>query len=112
MRAILSVTAMLVLLLVAGTVAQPVDSPRIFLLAARQALNDGRTDAASAALEQAETRALTRSVPRSRPQQPSKQPLVAIIADAREALAAGDGTAALLKIDEALASPDLSEPPD
>ncbi len=88
-----------------------VDSPRTFLMAARQALSEGRLPEAGVALEQAETRVLTRSVLATRRQRPSGQSLVATIADARTALAASDRGAALRKINEALHSRDLDETP-
>ena len=85
-------------------------APRGYLLAAIQALANNQLDVAREALEHAETRVLTRSVPRGRPQQPSDQALVAAIDDARNALAAGDRSTTLQKIDEALSSPDLDAP--
>jgi hypothetical protein len=93
-----------------ATTAADADAPRELLLAARQALAAGRLVDAREALEQAETRVLTRSVLASLRQKPSSQSLVAVIDDARAALAAADRSTTLEKIDEALRSPDLDEP--
>lgn len=76
----------------------------VFLDAARRALAAGRGGEAQEALERAESRALDRSVRPSRAGQPSQQPVVADIAAAREALAAGDRMRVLELIDAAIAA--------
>ena len=68
--------------------------------------------AAQEALERAESRALVRSVRPSRASQPSEQGIVADIAAARHALAAGDRALALDKISAALASKDADAAPE
>lgn len=90
--------------------SQPPPTPGSYLEAARLDIIQGHLDDASVALEEAETRILTRSVVRSPQVQPSNQPLVAMIAQARSALAASDRAGAIAKIDEALKSPDLNAP--
>ena len=79
--------------------------PRLFLLAARQAVAAGRMDEAMEALERAESRALIRSVRPSLAGNPSDQPVVRAIATARAALRDGDRPGALAGIDAALADP-------
>lgn len=81
-------------------------SPLVFLLAAKQAINDGKADLAMEALERAESRALGRSVKPSLANQPSEQIIVGEISAARRALAAGDKAAALDRISNALAADD------
>ena len=87
-------------------------SPLVFLLSARQAIADGKLGVAQEALERAESRALVRSVRPSRASQPSEQGIVADIAAARHALAAGDRALALDKISAALASKDADAAPE
>ena len=86
-------------------------SPLVFLLSARQAVVDGKLGVAQEALERAESRALVRSVKPSRAGIPSDQGIVADIAAARHALAAGDRTTALDKISAALANKDADAAP-
>ena len=76
-------------------------APAAFLDAARVAIAAGRLPEATEALERAESRALVRSVRPSMASQPSRQPEVALIAGARQALAAGDRMRALELIDQA-----------
>jgi hypothetical protein len=77
-------------------------SPRGFLQSAERAINLGRTGEAQEALERAESRLLDRDVAPSNAGQPSGQPLVAVVGDARRALAAGDRAGALRLIATAL----------
>ncbi len=86
-------------------------SPLVFLLAARQAINDGKAGMAQEALERAESRALVRSVRPSLAGRPSDRGVVVEIAAARHALEAGDRTTALDKISAALASKDVDAAP-
>jgi hypothetical protein len=79
-------------------------SPRVFLLAARNALRQGRTGEAREALERAETRLLDRSVLSAGVRFPDRQPLVLDVGVARHALASGDRQSALRAIDDALVS--------
>ena len=65
-------------------------APRAFLEAAQRALTLGRSGEAQEALERAESRYLDRSVAPSRAGMPSEQPAVALVGEARRALAAGD----------------------
>jgi hypothetical protein len=80
----------------------PDASPQQLLRAARQALTANKTGAAQQALEMAETRTLDRSVPPALANDPSHRPLVKVITDARDALAAGDKAGAIQMIDTAL----------
>ncbi len=84
-------------------------SPAAFAQAAKAAIAAGKLGEAQEAIERAESRALDRSVRPSRAGEPSRQPLVQQLADARQALAAGDKAGALAKLDAALANPDASE---
>ena len=84
--------------------------PSAFLEAAVRALAAGRTGEAQEAMERAESRALDRSVRPSRAGQPSKQSLVTQIAQARQALSAGDKLGALMLVRQAAANPDAAEP--
>ena len=110
---------LLALLLAAPALAQPTppialalpspnvdddSSSLVFLLTAKQAINDGKLDLAMEALERAESRALGRSVKPSLANQPSDQDIVAEIAAARRAMAAGDRATALDRISNALAA--------
>ncbi len=79
----------------------PDASPQQLLRAARQALTANKTGAQEA-LEMAETRTLDRSVPPALANDPSHRPLVKVITDARDALAAGDKAGAIRMIDTAL----------
>jgi hypothetical protein len=76
-------------------------SPLAFLQAAERALILGRTGEAQEAIERAESRLLDRDVAPSAAGQPSGQKLVAIVGDARRALAAGDRAGAMRLITEA-----------
>src|SRR5271165_6159586 len=69
--------------------------PEAFLQAARGALAAGRTGEAQQSLEMAETRLLDRSVPYNAANVPSRDPRLAIIEQARHALAAGDRAGAI-----------------
>jgi hypothetical protein len=77
-------------------------SPRAFLQAAERALTLGRTGEAQEAIERAESRLLDRDVAPSAAGRPSSQKLVAVVGDARRALAAGDRPGAMRLIMEAL----------
>ena len=77
--------------------------PAAFLQSADRAITLGHTGEAQEALERAESRLLDRSVVRSAAGTPSGQPLVAMVGDARRALAAGDRQAAQGLIQRALA---------
>lgn len=83
--------------------------PSEFLTAAAHAIAAGRVGEAQEAMERAESRALDRSVRPSKAGEPSRQALVAQIAQARQALAAGDRMAAL-RLVEAAAAADTGEP--
>jgi len=76
-------------------------SPLAFLQAAERALTLGRTGEAQEAMERAESRLLDRDVAPSSAGKPSGQTLVAIMGDARRALAAGDRAGAMRLITEA-----------
>jgi hypothetical protein len=78
--------------------------PSDLLRAAQGALAAGRKGMAEQSLEMAQTRLLDRSVPLGHTQDPSKSPAVEQIAKAREALAAGERTAALQSIQVAIES--------
>ena len=80
--------------------------PRAFLAAARSALAAGRTGEGQEALERAESRMLDRAVRPSRANEPNRAPLVTQIAQARDALAAGDVGGAIRLIDIAMNNPD------
>jgi hypothetical protein len=86
--------------------------PAAFVQAARAAIAAGRLGEAQEAIERAESRALDRSVRPSRAGEPSRQPLVQQLAQARQALAAGDKVGAMLKLQQALANPDAMENED
>jgi hypothetical protein len=73
------------------------------LVAARVALEAGKTGAAQEALERAETRELDRSVPAGTERVPDERRRIAAIGQAREALAAGDRRGAIAIIDGLLA---------
>jgi hypothetical protein len=75
-----------------------------FLHAALSAVVAGRTGQAEESLEMAQTRLLDRSVPLGRTHDPSKNPAVGQIAQARQALSAGDRAACLQAIQAAIAS--------
>jgi hypothetical protein len=77
-------------------------SPRVFLQAAERALTLGRTGEAQEAIERAESRLLDRDVAPSSAGKPSSQKLVAVVGNARRALAAGDRPGAMRLIMEAL----------
>ena len=83
--------------------------PFAFLASARQALAAGRTGEGQEALERAESRALDRSVRPSQAGQASRQSLVHEIAQAREALAAGDGSRTIELIAIAMENPEARE---
>jgi hypothetical protein len=90
----------------------PIDEnapPSAFLQAAQTAIAANRTGEAQEALERAESRALDRSVRPSKVGQPSRQPLVQQIAQAREALGAGDRQHAVSLIEAAIANPEATE---
>jgi hypothetical protein len=76
-------------------------APLAFLQAAERALTLGHTGEAQEAIERAESRLLDRDVAPSAAGKPSGQKLVAIVGDARRALAAGDRGSALRLIGEA-----------
>ena len=84
---------------------EPNAPPEAFLQAARVALAAGRTGEAQQSLEMAETRILSRSVPYDAANQPIVDPRLAVIAQARHALAAGDRTGAIGFIDQAMRGP-------
>ncbi len=84
--------------------------PAEFLKAAARAITLGHTGEAQEAMERAESRALDRSVRPSKAGMPSRQALVNQIAQARQALAAGDRLTALQLVRAAAAAPDASEP--
>ena len=90
----------------------PIDDdapPAAFLDAAQKAIAANRTGEAQEALERAESRALDRSVKPSKAGEPSRQPLVQQIANAREALGAGDRLRAVALIQGAIANPEATE---
>jgi len=74
------------------------------MLAARQALQAGRTGEAQEALERAETRALDRSVIAGTEREPATGPVVLAAGEARQALAAGNVAGAISIINAALPS--------
>jgi hypothetical protein len=78
------------------------DTVRDLLLAARQDLLSNQTGAAQEALERAETRALDRSIPVGTEHIPAQDPLVAVVTQARGALATGNTQGAVGIIDGAL----------
>jgi hypothetical protein len=80
----------------------PNAGPFAYLRAARVALATGKTGEAQQALEMAETRILDRSTKLFQTNNPSRNPLVAHIAAARQALGAGNASAAMAEIDQAL----------
>ena len=82
----------------------PNEPPRSFLLAARTAVERGRSGEAQEALERAETRLLDRSLSRSSVRVPDDRRAVRDIATARRAIAARDRSATLRAIDDALAA--------
>lgn len=82
------------------------EPPRALLLAARAAVEGGRTGEAQEALERAETRLLDRSTVPSRASVPDNARVVLDIGAARRALAARDRPATLRAIDDALAALD------
>jgi len=75
---------------------------RDYLIAARASLVAGRTGQAQQSLEMAQTRALDRSVAPDQAGVPSDSRFIALITDARRALAEGDSTHAIALIDIAL----------
>jgi hypothetical protein len=77
-------------------------SPRVFLIAARQALISGQTGVAQEALERAEARQLDRSVAPSRANDPITGPVITEISNARQALGNGDREGAIRIIDALL----------
>jgi hypothetical protein len=79
--------------------------PEAYLQAARGALAAGHTGEAQQSLEMAETRLLDRSVPYDAAGVPSRDPRLAIIEQARHALAAGDRAGAIGFIDQAMRAP-------
>jgi hypothetical protein len=83
---------------------------RPLLMAARDALLAGRTGEAQEALERAETRALDRSVAIGTENIPARGPVVSGIADARNALATGNSSAAIGHITAAIAAMDATFP--
>lgn len=76
--------------------------PTTYLQAADRAITLGRTGEAQEALERAESRMLDRSVARPSAEAPSAQPVVAMVGDARRALAGGDRKTAQGLIQQAL----------
>ena len=76
-------------------------APLAFLRAAERALTLGHTGETQEAIERAESRLLDRDVAPSAAGRPSGQKLVAIVGDARRALAAGDRAGAMRLINEA-----------
>jgi len=76
--------------------------PRQYLMAARAALQRGRTGEAQEALERAEARMLDRSVPAMRADQPIQGPRVSEVSQAREALGHGNIAGAIQIIDALL----------
>ena len=78
------------------------DDIQSLLLAARQALQKGRTGEAQEALERAETRALDRSVPQGAERVVDQGPLVRATQQARAALADNNPSAAIRIINGAL----------
>ena len=81
----------------------PGDTPRLYLLAARSAVEGGRSTVALESLERAETRLLDRSTPAPQAALPNVERTVLDIAVARRFVAARDRTGALRAIDDALA---------
>jgi hypothetical protein len=82
--------------------APDVDTVPSLLAAARADLVARQTGAAQEALERAETRALDRSIPAGTERVPDQGRQVAVIGQARQALAAGDIGAAIGLIDSVL----------
>ena len=88
----------------------PGDTPRLYLLAARSAVERGRSTVALESLERAETRLLDRSTPAPQAALPNVERTVLDIAVARRFVAARDRTGALRAIDDALTRVSGSEP--
>ncbi|MGH7155765.1 MAG: hypothetical protein ACREF3_17700 [Acetobacteraceae bacterium] len=80
------------------------NTPRQFLIAARQAIAAGRTGEAQEALERAETRLLDRSTPLFRTDEAARGPLIRTISEARQALGTGDRMRAEQLTGQALAT--------
>jgi hypothetical protein len=88
---------------VSVTPAVPADAPAAdFIQAALHALAAGRNAAAQEAIERAETRLLDRSVKPSLAGEPNQQQDVTRLAQARQALAAGDRLGAVTLLEQAL----------
>ena len=88
----------------------PGDTPRLYLLAARSAVERSRSTVALESLERAETRLLDRSTPAPQAALPNVELTVLDIAVARRFVAARDRTGALRAIDDALTRVSGSEP--
>ncbi len=82
------------------------DPPSLFLIAARGAVQAGRTGEAQEALERAETRLLDRALPSPAAPLADNRPAVLAMAVARRALAVHDRQGAITAIDDALAAID------
>jgi hypothetical protein len=80
----------------------PNAGPRAFLQAAQHSLAAGRTGEAQQSLEMAQTRLLDRSVPQGMTNNPSGNPAVGAIAQALQALAAGDRQQCMAMIQNAM----------
>jgi hypothetical protein len=78
------------------------DTAEAYLMAARTAIQGGRTGEAQEALERAESRALDRDVAPSEANDPDPSAMTRQIGDARQALSVGNPQAALQAIDAAL----------
>jgi hypothetical protein len=83
----------------------PDSPPEAYLRAARGALAAGQTGEAQQSLEMAETRLLDRSVPYDAAGVAIHDPRLAIIEQARRALATGDRAGAIGFIDQAMRAP-------
>jgi len=94
--------------LIAGRLPEPPvdDNAAIhdYLLAARNALAEGRSGEAQEALERAETRALDRSVPLFQTSTPSHDPVVDRIRLVLQALGNGDRLEAMRLLEQAIAA--------
>jgi len=77
---------------------------RDYLVAARNALAEGRSGEAQEALERAETRALDRSVPLFQTSAPIHDPVVARIRAVLQALGDGDRLEAMRRLEQAIAA--------